>query len=343
MIAFGVCLVATCLGITSPDSDARDLLEKALGRSFGVNIVAIISQRDPRGEDSFQTVSVERDRSGKTHHTVLQPLRMQGVESVDDLVRFRMYLPDKGLLIDQDSPQRHPCDARWRTDLACQNYELRILDTGNIAGRRSTRIDAVPRFSEIPARRYYVDAATGYPLRLEMMDSDGAWITGFDTKDIRFPRSIEASRFRLDPMGDPKVVRYENPDRLTKASAAKSIGFEPIVPTVLPFGFRVQSIQTNDGKGWRSLAMRLTDGLVRATIYQWQSKPGANDPHSIENSSVVEAGPLKVMLVTDLPASIRRKILDAFRLRSESLGMVATRSEVPTTGGVELLIIQPMF
>ena len=343
MLSIGACLVVTFCGVNAPDSDARDLLERALGRSFGVNIVAIISQRDPRGEDSFQMVSVERDKAGRTHHTVLQPLRMQGVESVDDLLRFRMYLPDKGLLIDQDSPQRHPCDARWRTELACQNYELRLIDTGNIAGRRSTRIDAVPRFANIPARRYYVDAATGYPLRLEMMDVDGAWTTGFDTKEIRFPRAIETNRFRLDPVGEPKVVRYENPDNLTKAAAAKQIGFEPIVPASLPLGFRIQGIQTNDGKSWRSVAMRLTDGLVRATVYQWQSKPGSRDPHSIENSSVIDTGSLKIMLVTDLPASVRRKILDAFALRSEQMELLITRSEVPGDRIVELTVLRPAF
>jgi hypothetical protein len=176
-----------------------------------------------------------------------------------------------------------------------------------------------------------------------MMDVDGAWTTGFDTKEIRFPRAIETNRFRLDPVGEPKVVRYENPDNLTKATAAKQIGFEPIVPASLPMGFRIQGIQTNDGKSWRSVAMRLTDGLVRATVYQWQSKPGSHDPHSIENSSVIDTGSLKIMLVTDLPASVRRKILDAFALRSEQMELLITRSEVPGERIVELTVLRPAF
>jgi negative regulator of sigma E activity len=336
-------LVTMASVMPSPDSDARDLLERALGRAFGVNIVAIISQRDPRNEGSFQTVSVERDKTGRTHHTILQPLRMQGVESVDDLVRFRMYMPDQAMIIDQDSPQRMPCDARWRTGLAVQNYELRLSESSNIAGRRVTRIEALPRFREIPSRRYYVDATTGYPLRLELMESDGAWATGFDTKDIRFPRSIEPGRFRLEPMGEPKVIRYENQNKLSKATAAKLIGFEPIVPPNLPFGFQVQSIQTNDSKNWRSLAMRLTDGLARATIYQWQIVPGARDPKSIENSTMIESGSLRIMLVSDLPVAVRKRLLEAFSLRAEMTGLIITMTEVPPAFRTEPTAPRPTF
>jgi hypothetical protein len=89
--------------------------------------------------------------------------------------------------------------------------------------------------------------------------------------------------------------------------------------------------------------MRLTDGLVRATVYQWQSKPGSRDPHSIENSSVIDTGSLKIMLVTDLPASVRRKILDAFALRSEQMELLITRSEVPGDRIVELTVLRPAF
>ena len=50
------------------------------------------------GDGLSQLIRVERDKSGKTRHSVLQPLRLAGTESVDDGNRNYVYWPDRNVL-----------------------------------------------------------------------------------------------------------------------------------------------------------------------------------------------------------------------------------------------------
>ena len=289
-----------------------EVLLRSMQRQTSVNVLGIIEQRDGGGTGISQTIRVERDKTGRSHYLVLAPLRMQGIESVDDGSRSRMYWPDKNVLIDQESPAKTPCDAAWRIELTKKNYRLRFVTPIKIAGRPTKCVEAVPVDSRMETRRFYVDGVTFYPLRLETYEGNRRISTISDTKEISYPESVSADRFVLSPAGSTRTMRYNRPQSLKLSQAAKLIGFTPILPKEMPMGFAMQDIQLTQSDRWKSVAIRVTDGLVRGTVYQWRSKRDEPTVEGMDDNSVVQVGDIKVMMVSDLDAGRRRAMLDAF-------------------------------
>ena len=289
-----------------------EVLLRSMQWQTSVNVLGIIEQRDGGGTGISQTIRVERDKNGRSHYLVLAPLRMQGIESVDDGSRSCMYWPDKNVLIDQESPSKTPCDAAWRIELTKKNYRLRFVTPIKIAGRATKCVEATPVDSRMETRRFYVDAVTFYPLRLETYEGNRRISTISDTKEISYPTSVSADRFVLSPAGSTRTMRYNRPQSLKLSQAAKLIGFTPILPKEMPMGFAMQDIQLTQSDRWKSVAIRITDGLVRGTVYQWRSKRDEPSVDGMDDNSVVQIGDIKMMMVSDLDASRRRAMLEAF-------------------------------
>lgn len=320
-------LAALCLSSLAMASDQKELAAKMLMRSmqreFPVNVVSIITQRDPGSDQSFQRVKVERNREGMQRCTILQPLRMQGVMSVDDGDRMKIYLPDKKILLDQESPGRAGDEIDQRMKLVKKNYSFTLQDGGKIAGRTATIVTATPRFDDLEVRRYYLDQATAYPLRLETFTSGQEITVVFDTKDIEFPEDMDDDLFSLEPMGKFRTIKYNRPTKVVSPIQAKSlIGFTPLVPKGLPMGFEVQEVQFSDNSDNKAIVVRLSDGLARATVYQ--TKVGEK-LSSDEDSTVLEYKGVRLMLVSDLPKPIRDQLLKSFL--SQAISESATRAQ----------------
>jgi len=302
---------ATTLAAVAGPTPAEILL-RSMQRQTGVNVIGIIEQRDGGGTGVSQTIRVERDRHGRAHYLVLAPLRMQGIESVDDGFRSRMYWPDRNVLIDQESPSKTPCDAAWRIALTKKNYRLRFVTPIKIAGRATKCIEAVPLDNRMETRRFYLDASTFYPLRLETYEGNRRISKISDTKEISYPDAVPEDRFVLSPAGSTRTLRYNRPQSLKLSQAEKLIGFTPLLPKEMPMGFAMQDIQLTQSDKWRSVAIRVTDGLVRGTVYQWRSRRGEPDVEGMDDNSVVQVGDIKMMMVSDLDANRRRAMLEAF-------------------------------
>lgn len=292
---------------------AAELLERSMQTSFGRDIVAVISQRDPNNEAAFQTVKVERNRAGQIRQTVLHPLRMQGIESIDDGKTSLMYLPDQKVLIEQDSPQMEDSDVELRVRLAQRNYTLRTEPGGSVAGRTTICLVANPKFAGVDSRRYYLDAQTAYPLKLTTKAPDGEQIVRFEAKDVQFPASLDQKLFKMRPMGGVTRLRYARRETLDSPSEAqRMMGFRPNLSVSIPLGFRVSEMQTNDSPQWKSMVVRLTDGLVKATLYQWKSTDRQRTVDSVENRTSGEANGVRMLLVSELNADLREQLLGAF-------------------------------
>jgi len=306
---------ALCVA-TGPRPD--EVLLRSFQREFPVNVRALIVQRDPAGDGLSQVIRVERDKTGRTRHSVLQPLRLAGTESVDDGIRNHVYWPDRNVLIDQVSPQKDAPSASDRIKIARRNYKFSFGKAERIAGRETYCVVATPNDSRMDTRRYYIDSGNYYPLRMESIAGGRVKTVYYDTKDIQFPAKIDAERFKLKPVGNPRILEYSRPTTLTATQAKSKLGFTPIIPKRLPMGFQVQEMQLTNSENWRSLAMRITDGLVRATVYQWRrTSPGA-DVTSIEVGSALEVGEVQILLVSDLGDEVRRSLLRTFATGSAS-------------------------
>lgn len=324
-------LLSAAFAGAGQDERAADLLQKSMGRRFPVNVVAIIMQRDPAGDGTYQRVKVTRARDGRARHSIIAPLRMAGVESVDDGENMRVYLPDKRALIVQDSPHRASADTDERIALAKKNYLFSIDGREKIAGRVSLRIVADPKDPDMAIRRYYLDEKCGYPLKMEVVGEAGDPKVVFDTVAIDFPNELGGDVFRMKAMPGTNTITYTRPKTLTSPGLAQeAVGFRPVLPERLPMGFKVQETQYNGSKEWKSVVIRMTDGLVRATVYQW--RPNGKKIEAVEDSSMVEVNGLKLLLVSDLPPHVRMRLLQAFvgQAKSDSapramrlLGMLA--------------------
>lgn len=344
--ALGVLCIATLapFAVAQSDSDpaAIEVLERSFRRELRVNVVAIISQRDPRMDGTFQTVRVERDRAGRTHHVVLAPLRLQGMETVDDGERLRVYMPDQNTVINQPSPHLTPCDADWRVRHLRRNYVVKFASNARVAGREVRVIQATPRDPRMESRRFFVDAQTNFVLRLESRGPKGRTVH-FDTKEVQYPSRIEASTFQLRPLGSVRTLTYERPQSLRTDQMAEHVGFRPMIPENLPMGFEVQDVQLTKSEHWNAVAIRIGDGLVRGTIYQWRSTAPVK-VSSIENSSVGEASGVRLMIVSDMPAEARQALLRAIARDSSFIPVSKIGLLVCDVGhGAELAVPYTMF
>ncbi|RYG39479.1 hypothetical protein EON81_00885 [bacterium] len=300
--------------LAAGDERAELAYRRSIQRRFPVNIVTVTVQRDPKNERTMQSIRMERDKDGRTHHTVLQPLRLVGLETSDDGEYKRVYLPDQNLLIEEISALKGPDDAMRKMEVAKKNYAFKIKGKEKIAGREAIEIFAQAKHGGMGSRRFFLDSKYYYPLRVISVASSGQETLQLDTLDILFPPTIALYRFDVKPTGTPKVMKYEPPERMDKDQVEERLGFEPILPTQMPLGFRrISDMQLTTNDSWKALSIRITDGIARATIYQWRA--GGKDKrkvNSIENSSFIEHDGVCMMLVSDIAPELRERLLRGF-------------------------------
>lgn len=296
-------------------SRAQELLERSMARAPVRNVRAIICQRLDYHSSIMEQVKVEMSTDGKLHQIVLAPLSLQGYEAVDDGTWSKTYLPDSRTLIVQASPKASREEAKSRMKLVLKNYRLKIERRERIAGRQAVVVAAEPVHKNLETRCYAIDEHTGFLLRLETCRPGAPTILHMETKFVEFPRELCDDVFELSAMG-AKTKRYEMRS-LSSKNLAREVGFAPAIPSSLPQGFVVQDIQTDTDSRMRSVALRLTDGLVRISVYQWQSDETGRSP-SPEGTTVGEVGALRILVSGDTPDAVREEILRAFLAAAKS-------------------------
>jgi hypothetical protein len=79
----------------------------------------------------------------------------------------------------------------------------------------------------------------------------------------------------------------------------------------LPFGFALQDAQINDSGNYRSIAVRITDGLVKGTVYQY-STTTAKNLKAMPGTTIGDAAGIRFFIAADIPEEARERILEAF-------------------------------
>lgn len=312
LVALGFAVAVQAAGQSEAER-ARQLLLKTLERSYPQNVIAIIMQRTGEANGSMQRVQVQINRDGKMRQTVIYPLSLEGVETIDDGRQSATFLPDENLVIVQESPKLLPNDAGTRISLTVRNYSLKLGGNATIAGRPATIVVATPRARELETRRYYIDEKTGFLLQLETMESNGRPKIAFQAQTVVYPAKISPQTFMIDlEVGNyQKTIYKRRGNILSMDSRGSSLGFEPVLPDRLPMGFELQDAQINDSGDWRSVAVRITDGPVKGTVYQWPSseKVGVK---ATAGTTMDTAGGLKFVVAADIPEAARKRLLNTF-------------------------------
>ena len=180
-----------------------------------------------------------------------------------------------------------------------------------VAGRRTIAVVAVPRNEGLPVRRYTIDQERSYMLRLETIGDDDRPNVLLDTKDISFPTDVDSRLFDIRPIGDVRTIKLDAPTRFQSSrKAAPLVGFRPIVPEDMPFGFVVSDKLFTASDEAKFVAIRISDGLVTATVYQWDGRKPAQPWPASGRDREVEG--IRLRLIGDLPDGVMSKVLDSF-------------------------------
>ncbi len=298
----------------SDSSQARELLMKILDRNYRNNIIAIISQRSPDGRGSYQRIQVQISKDGKVRQTVIYPLSLQGVEKVDDGRQSAVFLPDEKLVLVEESPRTLPDDSQTRINLTVRNYGLSVVGNTTIAGQRAAIVVAKPRHAGLESRRYHIDEKTGFILKLETLDAKGTPKLAFQVQQVTYPTNISSSVFSigLDKKEEYSVISQRRTGFLDGGGKGYvPIGFSPVFPAELPYGFDIQDAQVNDNGYYRCVAIRISDGPIKGTVYQY-AQSYARSLKNMTGTSVGDAGGIRFVVAADVPENVRKRILSAF-------------------------------
>jgi len=296
---------------------ARDVLVRSLAMKHRVSVTMIqiqpgssgVSKHGDRDSDAVHT-KLQMSSDGKVRRTVLQPLRMQGIVSIDDGKSWMTLMPDHRQVMIQDSPMLFKQDVRERIALIDQNYEVRFDKRASIAGRPVRIVQAVPRAKELPSKRFHIDDETYVILKQEIIESSGRERVLFDTLMVTYPPRQDSSLYRRP--SNYKVVRCEAPKRVSNPESIKGrVGFEPRSPEDLPYGFVIVEWNLLGEEHAPFLGARLSDGLSYATVYQWDASKRSGK--SFNGGSGVVIDGIGISVMGDIPRSVRTKIVEVFR------------------------------
>lgn len=255
-------------------------------------------------------VKLEGDGKGLLRLTILQPVSQQGIVVIDDGRTMRTYLKDAGFVFSVTSPRLSELDPARRVALVEKNYSLKASMSGRtVAGRDTLMIVAIPKRSEMPERRLYIDRRNLFVLRHETIEGDQR-LALLDTLSVSYPS-------KPDPdLGGapPGSWKSENPvsvvDLGDLTGAQRRIGFRPILPRELPTGFVVaEAPMLDETKGL--VGMRVTDGLAMATVYQWLPARSKGQQDTMKPDRTGRDG-IAVLIVGAIPENVRRRLLDAY-------------------------------
>lgn len=317
LASFAFLCTPTARGVlprTDTQEQALRLLVHAFDATSPKNIEAIMHM-PIEGSNGFQTVRVLISRDGKQKLTVLQPLDRAGLVILDIGDTREVYDPDKGELTVGQSPAASLFDPAQRLQLVRSNYRVSMSRGVKVAGQIAVRIDAQSKHPQVGALDIFVDPASYFVYEVDHVDAKGRRTVRYDTKAVAFPDSIDPAAFTITGHVTTRHQASPIPVR-DLAEARMKAGFAPVVPTRLPNGFIVRRTYVRLDPEYKAIGLELSDGLASATVFQFPRK-GA--PESLRKAikggdvTYFERSGVIVAIFSELPATLREKLLTAFR------------------------------
>lgn len=321
MVACGQQTAQQARGRATEEARARALLFRSMERTPSNNVVAVIMYATASGAFDKQ-VKLELSREGKSHLMVLQPLSREGIEIIDNGRTSTTLFPDQRMMMVQGSPGLEGCDAAYRLSLVERNYRLRLESTTKVAGREASVVVAIPRNNDLEQRRFYIDSATGFLLRLDAVPPGSSRpITRREVRTVYYPKEIPGASFVPRPLGEVRVVRMQqtrtsvSSGNVTAVAGTGTPGDDELLPVFpkrpLAYGFAIQGIQVMPSSRTPMIAYRVTDGIVKGTVYQFLSGQRAQEAPP-GDSSVIDNGRFRFVAIMDAPERVRVGILRDF-------------------------------
>jgi len=222
-------------------------------------------------------------------------------------------MPKHKRVIKQESPRIAQGNPAYQIYLADENYTWKMEKGPDVASCPTVIVTATPKAKGMLTRRYYLDSRTSLMLQMETVAPDGKKTVTLETQSVAYLK--ESPKLPIPGEDDPDVVTrtLPTPERVATPSSAKDkVGFTPIVPDKLPFGFIVKSTEIVGPPNDQFVALRITDGLVTETVYQWKdSTSKRRGPFGSKEGTIVSKG-IRIRLVGEVPSEPAKKILQSF-------------------------------
>ena len=159
-------------------------------------------------------------------------------------------------------------------------------------------------------RRIFLDSENAYTLRVEI-ESEGRQRRILDTTVVEY-RSVDPERFKMTPPPDFKTQRPRPPKSVRKFSDAEPlVKFKPMWPDIVPMGFMVESIDVlSENPEGGMLGIRLTDGLIGITLYQWPTSRKSGAPDWLPKDQIRKSGDIEFAVAGEVNSNILRQFAD---------------------------------
>jgi outer membrane lipoprotein-sorting protein len=256
-------------------------------------------QRDPgwflRWSDrSEQRVSYVGTKTVHTYANGGAPAREHEVRvwhAPPDKTRIEVLPPGgriAGLVTVEVGDQRYhyrPWEKRWIAlprpyyrpprDLLLRNYTVREAGIETIAGRRARVLHIRSRHPGNSQKNLWIDGQKGIVLKAEVLNSTGRAVSGWEFREIDFPRSVPDEMFAGPSVpqegGEPPTLHPTSFQRLEKP------GFPIVELGYLPPGYVEVRRATYRTRGREHMVIRYTDGLNMIVFIQQPADPRRQD------------------------------------------------------------------
>lgn len=287
------------------------MLAKSIGQAYGVPATLVQEREIPGDPEATMLIKVQIDESQVARILVLHPISRAGILTIDDGREWRTYLPDQRTLRIQASPRMFLEPTSVRVRLIRRNYELSFGRSQPVAGRETVLIVARPRDPKMDTRMISLDETTKLLLRYDVQSADGKFRRVLDTKsaafNVREPLSEEMAF-----SSNVKTVRPWGPVSFATTSTVRDqVGFTPRRPRRLPAGFEIVQSQMVGTAGSPFVGLRISDGLVSGTVYQWLRERHERPPIGAAPMGMDRFG-VAFFIEGEIPRSVQKRILETF-------------------------------
>ncbi len=165
-----------------------------------------------------------------------------------------------------------------RSDMALieANYDVSLVATESLAGRKAYVISVEPRHVGNPSRKIWVDSELPFILRMEKYRPIGFISSLSFYNHIEFSPSIDDDVFRIQVLPGVAVVTLPGTQDLMAAEELeKAAGFAIPMPEVVPDGYVLEGGTLSPRGGLQMAHIRFTDGLN--TISYFVAPPMGNE------------------------------------------------------------------
>lgn len=179
----------------------------------------------------------------------------------------------RALRVDLPPPSQVRAQRLQEMDRLGRSLRLQFCGTETIAGR-DAYVVKVYTPNGLPVKKSWIDAQTFVTLKTQRFDSEGRVKSSAFFTRINFDPEFGPGLFTFSPPADCTVIEAARPpERMPLAEAEQRAGFQAVLPTYLPAGYRFQdgSVAVIQLKGRNALWLSFTNGVDTFSLFQGRS------------------------------------------------------------------------